>query len=127
MAKEEFQANWRGARKYQFDEETRRKQAALDRKFPDPEPAHLPQPNEPVSNYSEAAADLPKSRPGRRGLVIATMLLLFAIVASIAGYVTIVAYQRQQIAQATNPQPQASTANPSLPLKVLLPPSRPRD
>lgn len=29
MATEGFQANWRGARRYQFDEETRRKREAL--------------------------------------------------------------------------------------------------
>ncbi|WP_156465023.1 hypothetical protein [Mesorhizobium sp. Root552] len=28
MAKDDFQANWRGARRFQFDEETRRKQEA---------------------------------------------------------------------------------------------------
>ena len=50
MAKDEFQANWRGARIYQFDEEARLKQAALDRRFTDP--AHLPQANVP------AAADM---------------------------------------------------------------------
>ena len=30
MADDEYQANWRGARRYQFDEETRRKKAALE-------------------------------------------------------------------------------------------------
>jgi len=29
MTTEDFQANWRGARRYQFDEETRRKREAL--------------------------------------------------------------------------------------------------
>lgn len=31
MADDEYQANWRGARRYQFNEETRRKKAALEK------------------------------------------------------------------------------------------------
>lgn len=110
MAKEEFQANWRGARKYQFDEETRRKQAALDRKFPDPDPAHLPQPSEPIPSTeaathqnTEAPARPPKSRPRRRGISIATMLLLVTA-ASIAGYVTVLLFEGQHIVWPAPPQ-----------------------
>jgi hypothetical protein len=126
MAKEEFQENWRGSRKYQLDEETRRTRAALDRKLPDP--AHLPQPNKPIQS-TEAAAHLPKSRPRRRGLSIAKMLL-FATVVSIAGYVTTLFFEGQQIfspalAQTTGAQPQTSTPEPSLPSEVPLPRNRP--
>ncbi|MBM2711653.1 hypothetical protein JQK88_10380 [Mesorhizobium caraganae] len=129
MAEDEFQANWRGARKYQFDEETRRKQAVQDRKFPDPDPAPLPQPNEPIPS-TEAEAPVAKSQPIQRGLSVATILLLLsATLASIAGYLTLLLYERQQIVpptQATNAQPQTSTPNPSLPSNVPLPPNRPR-
>lgn len=124
MAEDEFQSNWRGARKYQFDEETRRKQAALDRRFPDPDPAPLPQPTEPPSTE---AVPLPKPGPRRRWLFIAMMLLLLATVASIAGYLTLLLYERQQIVPPPKAQPQSSTPNPSLPAKMFLPPERPRD
>ena len=36
MAKEDFQANWRGARRFQFDEETRRRQDAHSEWHPSP-------------------------------------------------------------------------------------------
>lgn len=131
MAKEEFQANWRGARKYQFDEETRRKQAALDREFPDPDPAPLPQPDEPIRNTEatahqnpEATAHLPKSRPRRRRLSIATMLLLVTV-ASIAGYVTTLLLNWQPAP--TNEQRQTNAPETSLPTEVPLPPNRPLD
>jgi hypothetical protein len=119
MAKEEFQSNWRGARKYQFDEETRRKQAALERKFPDDELPQLAKPTEPIPN-TEPAAPPPEPRPRRRRLLIA-MMLLFATVASIAGYLTLSLYVPPPKAQR-----QTSAPNPSLPSKVLLPPARPR-
>lgn len=113
MAKEEFQANWRGARKYQFDEETRLKQAAFDRRFPDPDPAPLPQPTEPIPNTE--IVPLPEPRPRRGWFFIAMMVVLFATVASIAGYVTMWIIKR----------PQINTPELSLPSEVPLPSKRP--
>lgn len=37
MAKDDFQASWRGARRFQFDEETRRKMEAHAEWYPSPE------------------------------------------------------------------------------------------
>ena len=56
-------------------------------------------------------------------------MLLFATVASIAGYATTLFFEGQQIvspalAQTTSAQPQTSTPEPPLPLAVPLPPNR---
>lgn len=53
MAEDKYAANWRGARKYQFDEETRRKRAALAaRELPTADlPEYEPE-TEPAPTYS---------------------------------------------------------------------------
>lgn len=52
MAKDDFQANWRGARRFQFDEEARRKLEAHAEWHPSPErigPWNAPQVSERIS------------------------------------------------------------------------------
>lgn len=131
MAKDEFQANWRGARKYQFDEETRRKQVALDRKYSDlpatddakvgpwsrPDKIELP----PAPAPTEPPVQ-PEPKRRRRLLV----RLLIATIALVAGYVSPLLFERPQVlSPIETPSTEPQSGAQELPAKVPLPTKRP--
>ncbi|WP_027167315.1 hypothetical protein [Mesorhizobium sp. WSM3224] len=150
MAKEEFQANWRGSRKYQFDVETRLKQAALDRKVTDTTHlAHVPTAADVDGKHANAsnigpwsrldplcdllptilpaqASELIQPKPPRRRSIFIAKLLLFATVASIAGYVTtLFLIVAPAPISTTVAQHETRAPEPSLPPVVHIPPNRP--